>query len=501
MSELFTINKDPQSNTTGIGRAFTDTIEGNSPVAQNVPVLEPKEGSYYGAAKKRINVAKNFPWTKTRSLKEQMTSIPRIDMEEFYITTPSFISTINRLGDQLKASVAGIANATGENVFNLDKREMALVKKLLTTSEIEDSDRTSIGDVFRGAAEKSGLNELVGYLKENFAYNYIDLANGNKFKYMLPYEQMYGVTPTKFNYRFPYFTEEWKEVTNTFGDDIAKSAMDSSIGGFVSNISKAMSVGFGIDFAKVYNYDSEGPSTTFSFYLDNTFDSFSAKKGTGPIYQRNWELIFMLIYQNLPSKVSTLFVQPPVIYRTRIPGVMSYPYSYVSNLSVQSYGNRKVLPVSLDVKTESSKRVSYEVPEGESGPTGYTDVPFHRENNYKFKTLIPEAFKITITVKSLLPETKNLFLFGLEDNTVTSSIRSSKGITPNIQSPLTPEGNDLGDLANSGVSLPAGDGRIADFEFSDAQSYNTEGDLEGYNAGVNSGNVGGGVYTSNDLPG
>ena len=216
----------------------------------------------------------------------------------------------------------------------------------------------------------------------------------------------------------------------------------------------------------------------------------------------------MLIYQNLPSKVSTLFVQPPVIYRTRIPGVLSYAYSYVSNLSVQSYGNRKVLPVSLDVKTESSKRVYTQSPDltmadasnlDPGGELSYTDVPFHRENNYKFKTLIPEAFKITITVKSLLPETKNLFLFGLEDNTVTSSIRSSKGITPDNR-PLTPEDN-LGDLANSGVSLPAGDGRIADFEFSDAQSYNTEGDLEGYNAGVNSGNVGGGVYTSNDLPG
>jgi hypothetical protein len=70
-------------------------------------------------------------------------------------------------------------------------------------------------------------------------------------------------------------------------------------------------------------------------------------------------------------------------------------YSYISSINVQSIGNRQPKDVSINIQDENG---SLELKQ--------------------FKTLIPEAFKVTINLKSLLPESKNLFLDSL-DNKVT----------------------------------------------------------------------------------
>ena len=159
-----------------------------------------------------------------------------------------------------------------------------------------------------------------------------------------------------------------------------------------------MTTGFAMDFAKSYTYGSDGPTTTINFILDNTYDSFTDEEGV-PSYQKNWELIFLLLYQNLPNKRNRLFFDPPVIYRADVPGVFHYLYSYMSGLKVEALGNTQPRKISLNIKDHKEST----------------------DNNQSTETLIPEAFSVSITLTSLLPETKNLFLNSYNTSVTTST--------------------------------------------------------------------------------
>ena len=63
---------------------------------------------------------------------------------------------------------------------------------------------------------------------------------------------------------------------------------------------------------KHYN-PSDGESYKVQFTLSNT--------GKFNDVQRNWELCFILTYQNRPNRRSVSLLDPPVIYNTTIPGV------------------------------------------------------------------------------------------------------------------------------------------------------------------------------------
>ena len=139
-------------------------------------------------------------------------------------------------------------------------------------------------------------------------------------------------------------------------------------------------------------------STTINFILDNTYDSFTDKEGV-PSYQKNWELIFLLLYQNLPNKRNRLFFDPPVIYRADVPGVFHYLYSYMSKLEVTALGNTQPRKISLNIKDNKEST----------------------DNKQSTETLIPEAFNVSITLESLLPETKNLFLNSYNTSVTTST--------------------------------------------------------------------------------
>lgn len=388
MSSYFKLNSSPEVKDKITGSSLINNIS----TSTMAPLPEPTIGSGI------INVSKSFKWTKTQrnNLNDYLDSnIPVIHLKEYYVTQPGFLSNVQNIYNSV--SFKTIAGAVAAAIPDDSAVGVAIesAKSLLGNTEQSEAFQDSLGQ---------NIEDLGKFLKNsNLISQGIDTGSSS---YMKSYENIYGVYPTKFKYIMPYFVGEWKEVNNKWGDEALGGGIGNTpiIGNLFgsakktlsmfSDIASTFSTGFGMDFAKSYSYPTEGPGTSFELILDNTYDSHHDSR-MGKSYQHNWELIFLLLYQNLPNRKNKLFFDPPVIYKAQVPGVLTYLYSYISSINVQSIGNRQPKDVSIYIQDENG---SLELKQ--------------------FKTLIPEAFKVTINLKSLLPESKNLFLDSL-DNKVT----------------------------------------------------------------------------------
>lgn len=388
MSSYFKLNSSPEVKDKITGSALINNIS----TSTMAPLPEPTIGSGI------INVSKSFKWTKTQrnNLNDYLDSnIPVIHLKEYYVTQPGFLSNVQNIYNSV--SFKTIAGAVAAAIPDDSAVGVAIESAKSLLGNIEQS------EAFQDSLSQN-IEDLGKFLKNsNLISQGIDTGSSS---YMKSYENIYGVYPTKFKYIMPYFVGEWKNVTNNWGSEALGGGIENTpiIGNLFgsakktlsmfSDIASTFSTGFGMDFAKSYSYPTEGPGTSFELILDNTYDSHYDNR-TGNSYQHNWELIFLLLYQNLPNRRNKLFLDPPVIYKAQVPGVLTYLYSYISSINVQSIGNRQPKDVFINIQDENG---SLELKQ--------------------FKTLIPEAFKVTINLKSLLPESKNLFLDSL-DNKVT----------------------------------------------------------------------------------
>ena len=409
MSNLFYLNSNPELKGKTAGNAIVNNISVDEKMA---PLPEPITNGL-------INVTKDFKWTKTIRNDINVSQIPTLSLTEYYITQPAFLSNLGNMLAVIPNAVKGLAKNTGvtAGVKTLADSIREGIGNLENSSLYQDSVGKNLknplvqsvkGSVASGAgavagAVAGGVNSVLQGLA--LQGSGIDVGSA---AYMKAYEDIYGVLKSNFRYRIPFFTKDWKSITTKFapaggkggplgGENPIVSKIDEKFGQ-VENIANSMTTGFAMDFAKSYNYGEGAPTITINFILDNTYDSFTDKEGV-PSYQKNWELIFLLLYQNLPNKRNRLFFDPPVIYRADVPGVFHYLYSYMSKLEVTALGNIQPRKISLNIKDSKEST----------------------DNKQSTETLIPEAFNVSITLTSLLPETKNLFLNSYNTSVTTST--------------------------------------------------------------------------------
>lgn len=241
-----------------------------------------------------------------------------------------------------------------------------------------------------------------------------------------PYANLYNFDdPTKFEYIFPFFTNDYYDVSNSFRESNAEQAASeamgaagdaansiigklksfggktgaagfladglagiagttvnvakgaNSIAGFLNNM-KSVAGGDGkLDVPQVW--DNTAPrQISFTFYLFNTYS-------VGDIKQ-NWELIHLLRYQNIMNKLTMVNAIPPVFYEVSIPGVHYSLASYISNLKIENVGASRCF-MSSDVGLPGSQ------------------------------VLIPDAFKVSITITDFLKPSQNMIQELLTGNT------------------------------------------------------------------------------------
>ena len=417
-----------------------------------------------------IDVLNNFDWTLNAGhSRKAMDDIPYIRMSEYAINFNSFLQNLKFMlnvgADAAKSTgvlesaiVTGATEAAqGAAQAAVDTTD-SLLKMIVPESNV-----------------KAAVKEIQDGIKENSVIDQSGVP-----KYLRPYNGLYGVRPTGFQYKIPYFDADWKTVRNTWGDITGGGILGSlaNIGGKVAGgfveAGAMMKTGAYFERPKSYAFDDTGEAITFKFPLYNT-RSFEE-------VQKNFELVLMLTYQQLANKMSHVLLDPPVIYDIEIPGKFYTPYGYIANLSIQGIGAQRLQTMELlsDLKGEPSSDIAdepfsmppYSIADDGVGDNpeemdeitrrymnnehalhGYTDpkrsqpssgkpTPLFardkQQNSSKLsvKAIIPDMWEVTITMQSLVPNTKNLFyhsLAGAESLFDTSISRQERELVSNAK--------------------------------------------------------------------
>ena len=105
--------------------------------------------------------------------------------------------------------------------------------------------------------------------------------------------------------------------------------------------------------------------------------------------QANYELLWLLMFQNKPYKTSFARTPPPKIYTISVPGQFSFPYAYISKLEINFLGTIRrtdvVVPVISKSEPDKIKTTTIKAP-------------------------IPDAYEVTIEFTSLIGDYGNTMI-------------------------------------------------------------------------------------------
>lgn len=236
---------------------------------------------------------------------------------------------------------------------------------------------------------------------ESFTNNTI----ANKSDPIEVYKLKYFGEKTGFEYSIPYFNPKNLSRTNSFGGDenpfasfiefagqtkssvlagggtstgltktlAAAGTLFPLLGAAKNVINSAIQGQINFEFPKGWeNTSPETYSTTFDLInTTNTDDVIN-----------NWKFCHLLSYQNSPSRRNFAIMDPPVIYSMSIPGIVDLPVCYMNDLQITNLGNTRI------VQLEGVARI------------------------------VPEAYRITISLTSLLLPSRNIMAATRDGKTV-----------------------------------------------------------------------------------
>lgn len=198
------------------------------------------------------------------------------------------------------------------------------------------------------------------------------------------YQTIYYGTETGFKYSFPWLLTNGdviRKINNTWDKTEGISDILMSAAGDAKKLTETVGrlVGMGI------SYGSAG----VGFEEINEYKSTAAQeiKIVFPLYNTttiekaydNFTFVNLFTFQNLKTRTSIMTYVPPKLYKitSNSLGGLYMPVCYVSDFTVESIGTTRTI----------------------SDYQGYGTSPL----------LIPEAYKISITFKELLPQSSNIF--------------------------------------------------------------------------------------------
>jgi len=405
------MNKLPEEFSAGV-KETVGAIGEEMAKNQATPGLAPT-ATPYPTKPRTIDITNEYNWTKTGKQSINRRNTPTVTLQESLVSSPAFFNNlvlianalIKRHSHGMGFDAAGVGKVAQEGIH-------AIADWTMGKDDAGNPDTSAwlgVPDKIKGGVDNvlKGVNflQIVAEHLREVGYG-VKPPKTNGPPHLLDYEPMYGVRKTHFTYLLPYMTDTVKEITNSWSTD------NSIIGGYtdmMKQITSLVSPGVGIDLSKTFDFPDTGPTHQIKFYLDNTIP----ENGKSTEWKKNFRFVFLLLYQNLPNKLSRVAIRPPVIYRANLPGVFSYRWSFLSNISVNFIGNRR--PGRLKVDPHSQP----------------------------IEAIIPEGYEITLALTSLTPETKNL-MYDSVGSAVTSSVQHSA---------------DVGGAADGGVEHPDWVGR------------------------------------------
>jgi len=329
-----------------------------------------------------IDVVNDFAWTVSPASSRQ--DIPHIQLIEQRVVLNSVVSNMvySALASVDTVKSAGITIAdTVSDLGSLFTRFTAPVKTEGTDTGSSESVTTTTNKTETSKFKQKVVEQYEKALNTGYFRTFANPV-------LKPYEGLYATELTGFNYYFPFLDDNSNTVSNSFGE--GESNMIGPIQDFVQGVSEGLAgianilrPGTYIEKSKQFGMQDMGRSINFKIPLLNTQKPEDVSK--------NWQLIFGLIYQNRPGRVSKSIIDQPVIYEVNIPGIAYMPYAYISNLSVKFLGNRRKMKFAVPVRDPNNTAVG------------------------TIETIVPDAYELDITVQGLNDETRN-FLYASVSN-------------------------------------------------------------------------------------
>ena len=337
-----------------------------------------------------IDVIKDYDWTLSINKEQLIQKIPFIRLKEYQITADNAINAIaagvfawgdmqkagmNALGrmsslagtgasDAAQASgITSAVNKVGSSVSDAASM-MGLDKELAFLQEVKDNKFpkvvTQLGGVLNGSIEK-----FVKAAKEHVSKVQPTSDFGPEGQHLMDvYGGLYARKATGRSYTLPYYENEYFATSNSFSDTTTiplVGAVFDKIAKISNFLPALVEPGVYVQRPKYYNFETDGHQFSFSITLYNTITPLA--------HLKNSKFIQQLILNNLPRRKTRIVVEPPCIYEVLIPGKAFFPYCFITDLRVLHVGTKRLI-------------------EGE---------------------IVPEAFELQITIKSLVSDTSNFY--------------------------------------------------------------------------------------------
>lgn len=308
-----------------------------------------------------VDIVNDFPWTQ--SPQTSRWDVPVMMLREKRIqVNPQLNQIANNLFVAAEKGGRGaqqIINETPqdlmEKIKNNDvKAENDFGEKLL-------SGWKSVGEAVESAASGSGV--------------------------MAAYDGLYYTKDTGFVYSIPYLQEQSRVIQNNFGGTADGKGLLGVAGNLASGaaaLATSLNIadpGTYIEQPKMFQFTGREKSYSVEFPLINTHSFNDVIK--------NWQLLFLLVYQNSPNRLTRDLIDPPCIYEANLDGTWYSKYAYINNLSVSFMGatRRMTLPIPTQVTADGSGDATADM--------------------FNVETIIPDVYRVSLTVTELFAETQN----------------------------------------------------------------------------------------------
>lgn len=303
-----------------------------------------------------INVVNHFQWTTSPPIPSLRQEVPRITLREKRLKTNAILS----------AAAYYLMSASSTAGAAVDLAQSGALGS--TVQSVVDALGPAFSDLGAGAAN-SPIGDI---LNQNI--------EGLGMDVLRPYEGLYITEDTKFRYVFPYFNDNQQMISNSFSVNDSMLGPDSLLGKTVNtmrSVAETMAKfmyfrepGLYIERPKFFGFNDTGDTITFKFPLINTGWS------TYDDVCLNWQLCYLLAYQNSANRRTRELIDPACIYEVSIPGVKYIPFAYIKNLNISYMGARRQMKI--------------------NAPGAGT-----------ITTIIPDAYMVEITLQGLVADTQN----------------------------------------------------------------------------------------------
>ena len=348
-----------------------------------------------------IDVVNDFDWTV--SPKSSRVEVPVVYMKENRLLMNSNVSNIansvfsvldsgenivssvvEALGSQVVKFISGNTNTTTANIGGLQQGGVNATPSLVQPNVSQQIQNASTYPTTSNVFSKDTINSFFQAQGFNTFTNSV----------LKPYNFLYATEPTGFEYRLPYFGDNYNSLNNNFGGE-ANNFLTNVTSGLGTLAESAASLanfikpGTYIEKAKQFSMGDQGRQINIKFPLLNTMSVENISL--------NWQLLFGLIYQNKPGRVTRAIIDMPVIYEITIPGMVYMPYAFINSLTVNFVGSRRLMEIQVPVATTTGDL--------------FTTI----------NTVIPDAYEVEIGITGMNEETRNFLYASITPQGVTTN--------------------------------------------------------------------------------